>query len=511
MKCLKYMFIAITAVVLLAPLVSCKKLLEQDPINSPYNEVFWKDEKDALQGLAGGYALLRKALTVNTAFGGNMSHFSYGDLTAFEFDRFNQYDLDFLITGGKGFNNASFIGDYLEDYHDWSPHFRVITQANIILHHVAKIPDNKFTHEPVQTRNKILGEALFLRAFSYFYMVRLWGDVPLVTTYDEDPAHAQNVARTSEKTVLDTCINDLQQAISLLPWDYLDGAEKAVRANKGAAYALLAHVYMWKDFLNKGADNQNLTKAIAAVDAIQQSHKYRLVDSTEFVKLFKGKSDEGIFEINMQVGQSEQQTQSGFYYKCLMQPYIKGKTSQNGVLKKELIDDLYEGRNDYRYYYNFVFTSDNNSILTKYAGLNAENVFYKDLATYSLAAVDANIILFRYADVLLLRAEANAKLGQYGAARTDLEAVSNRAGESVYEGDNDGLYEEIFRERSRELFCEGQRWYDLVRTGFLKTEAGGTFGTSRYDQEGWKWPVARKLFVNNYVLRQNKFWEGKVK
>ncbi|ASZ12024.1 RagB/SusD family nutrient uptake outer membrane protein [Chitinophaga pendula] len=510
MNSAKYLLIMSLTLSWLTTLTGCKKLLDQDPINSPYNDVFWKDEKDALQSLAGGYALLRRAMTTNTDFGGYMSHFSYGDLTANEFSSFEQYDLDFLVKGGKGFSMASFIGDYLGNYQDWTPYYKVITQSNIILHNVPAIPDNKFKNDPQQTRNKIMGEALFLRAYSYFYMVRLWGDVPLVTAYDEDPAKAQPIPRTSEKIILDSCIRDLQRAIPLLTWDYKDGAEKNVRANRGAAYALMAHVYMWKDFLNKGTVRTDLTNAINAVNEVQNSAKYRLIDTSRFATLFQGKSDEGIFEINMQVAQNEQQTESGFYYKCLMEPYIKGKTSMNGRLNRDLITDIYKDKSDFRYRYFFDFTLEANPILTKYAGRNSENIFYKDLSNYTQAAVNANIIVFRYADLLLLRAEANAKLQDFGMARNDLNEVRKRSGLSAYAGNDADLYTEVFRERSRELYCEASRWYDLVRTGFLKTEKDGSFGTDRYNQEGWKWPIGRSLFLNNYVLKQNKFWEGKV-
>ena len=64
-------------VLLLMPFTACKKLLNQAPINSPYAEVFWQNQKDAEQGAAGAYALVRKALTTDNAWGNNMSHFAY--------------------------------------------------------------------------------------------------------------------------------------------------------------------------------------------------------------------------------------------------------------------------------------------------------------------------------------------------------------------------------------------------------------------------------------------------
>ncbi|CAL1519598.1 RagB/SusD family nutrient uptake outer membrane protein [Chitinophaga sp. MM2321] len=512
MNYLKNICTVAMAGMLLSPLVSCKKLLDQEPINSPYNNVFWQNQRDAEQGVAGGYAMLRRALTTNTAFGGDMSHFAYGTLPAYEFEKYNQYDLGFLVDGGHSTATADFLGDYLDPLQNWTAFYKVITQANTILYNVPDIPDNAFTETPARTRNKFLGEAYFLRAYTYFYMTRIWGDVPLITQYDTDPAHSGNVARTNEKTVLDTCISDLRQAINLLPWDAKNGNEKAVRAYKGAAYALLAHVYMWKNFLLKGSDQQNMKNAIAAVDSLEASGRYQLLPATMYPKIFHGKSDEGIFEINMQVADGEQQTETGYYYSTLKDPFIRNKSDKPDILNKELIDDLYD-ENDLRlkYYFNGL-QEDNVSkiVLCKFAGPLAENIYYKNPGNFSGAAVDANIILLRYADLILLRAEAYADLGNDGAALSDINMVRRRAGADDTDGNGDVKYE-VFRERSRELYGEAQRWYDMVRNGFLPDENGGKFTVSRYNDEGWKWPVGRALFLNNNVLIQNKYWLGKVK
>ncbi|PSL46462.1 SusD-like starch-binding protein associating with outer membrane [Chitinophaga niastensis] len=513
MNCLKNIFTVAVAGMLLSPFVSCKKLLEQQPINSPYNSVFWQNQRDAEQGIAGNYALLRNALTTNTAFGGYMSNFAYGSLPAYEFSVFNQYDLSFLVNGGNSMATADFLGDYLDPLADWTPYYKIITQSNIILYNVPKIPDNQFTETPTPTRNRFLGEALFLRAYTYFYMTRIWGDVPLINQYDADPAHAKNVPRTNEKMVLDSCVNDLKQAINLLPWTNKKGAEVAVRANKGAAYALLAHIYMWQNFLTKGSNPAYLSNAIAAVDTLESSGQYQLLPATNYPSIFHGKTSEGIFELNMQVSTIEQQTEDGYYYNILQDPLIIKKSGSPAILNTDLMNDIYDDSTDLRlnyFFYGLKETNITKHILCKFAGPNAQNIYYKNPGNNTGAAVDANIILLRYADLILLRAEAYADQGNAGAALSDINKVRRRAGAADTDGNGDVKYE-VFRERSRELYGEGQRWYDLVRTGYLKTESGGKFTDTRYNAEGWKWPVARKLFLNNTVLTQNSYWLGKVK
>jgi len=519
MNCLKNIFTVLSAGLLLSPFVSCKKLLDQDPINSPYNSVFWQNQRDAEQGVAGGYALLRKALTSNTEYQENMSHFAYGSLPAFEFTDYNQYDVRFLVKGGDGMNTADFLGSYLEPYHDWTPYYKVITQANIMLHNIPNIPDAQFTDAATKTRNRYLGEAYFMRAFSYLYMVRIWGDVPLVTKYDPDPVNAVNLPRISEKVVLDTVISDLKNAIKLLPWEYKNGSERAVRANRGAAFGLLAHTYMWRNFLNKGQVVSDVTNAIAAVDSVEKSGQYQLLDASLYPKVFHGKSAEGVFEINMQVANGEQQIEKGFYYNILKTPFIADKNGKIDAPNTDLINMLYdEESTDLRrqYYFTNLNVDDQYSVMmVKFAGPNRENINYKNPGNFTNAAVDANIILMRYADLLLLRAEAYADQGNVGAALKDINFVRARSqAEPILEEDVTNIREEAFLERSRELYGEGQRWYDLVRTGFLTNQdmnAGGIFPQDRFDAGGWKWPVGRVLFLNNNVLAQNQFWLGKVK
>jgi hypothetical protein len=490
---------------------SCSKIIEQSPQNSPYDQVFWQSEKDANQALAGDYALLRKALTVYNDKDwqdGNMSHFAYGDLSTGEFSEFNHYAYNFLVQGGHNFGIADFTGDYISSFQDWTPHYKTITQSNTILEKVPNISADKF--KDPSGRNKIIGEALFLRAFSYFYMVRIWGDVPLITKYDPQPGNSVNIPNTSELVVLDTCINDLKRAISLLPWGYENPGEAGVRANAGAANALLAHVYMWKDFLTKGAESSNLQNAISAIEEVISKGGYSLLPSTEYARLFKGKSEEGIFEIGMSFEQNEQQQETGFYYITLIDPYIKGKTEKWGILDGNRINDYFEETDKRREAF-FDFTDPDDPILVKYCGGNKENVVYKDAANFSQTAVNSNIIIFRLADILLLRAEANAKMGNYAAARTDLDEIrATKGGLEPYAGTDEELYDEIISERARELFCEGHLWYDLVRSGSLTWRVEG-FSEDRYANEGWKWPISRKLFLNNNVLVQNKFWQGKVR
>ncbi|NQX39863.1 SusD family protein [Pedobacter steynii] len=485
-------------------LLSCKKLLDLKPEDSVYEAVFWKTETDATSGLMGAYSLLRKSLTLG---GQGMSNFVYGDFTTGVLKEGGDYALNFLVKGdeyyGTGISVDDFRGDYIEDFQNWTPYFKTITQANTVIEKVGKMPDNAF--KSLAVKRKIIGEALFIRAYTYFYMVRIWGDVPLVLQYDQDPVSSKNVQRTNEAVVLDSCAADMNRARLLMGWN--TGSDHAVRADKGAAFALLAHVNRWKYFVTKESDKTLLTKSIAAIDSITASGMYSLVPAANFDRLFKGRSQEGIFEINTSADQLEYQPNGGFYLYTLGQPYIPEKTKST-VFNSEVVGWFFNDPTDARYDYYFDRTKEEDLILTKYIGKNNQNRFFLDPGNNRGGLVNCNISIFRLAEMKLLRAECNELLGRSSDALTDLNDVKLRSNLTGYSGAD--LKTEIFEETFRELFCEGHSWYDMVRNKRL-VEYLDRFPQSRFDEEGWKWPIARSLFVTNKDLAQNKYWVGRLR
>ncbi|WP_214225576.1 RagB/SusD family nutrient uptake outer membrane protein [Pedobacter sp. B4-66] len=494
--------------ILCTGLFSCKKLLDLKPEGSVYEGVYWKTQDDATSGLMGAYSLLRKSLTLG---GQGMSNFVFGDFTAGVFNEGGDYALNFLVKGdeyyGTGLNVNDFRGDYLDDFQTWTPFYKTITQANTVIEKVGKMPDNAF--KSLAEKRKIIGEAYFIRAYTYFYMVRIWGDVPLVLQYDPDPVSSKNIPRTSETVVLDSSVVDMNKAIKLLAWKTSN--DGIVRADKGAAFALLAHLNRWKYFVTKGTDQNLLNNAVAAIDSITMSGKYQLEPAANFAKLFKGKSSEGIFEIATSFAQNEYQIAGGFYLYTVGEPYIpnQGKAT---IFDEDMVNAIFADPEDVRYNYYFDRTKPEDMILTKYVGKNKQNIVFKDPNAQTGAVVDCNISIFRLAEMLLLRAECNNLLGKDGNALTDLNLVKKRSNLGNYAGSGDDLRYEIFDETFRELFCEGHTWYDMVRNKMVVDYLGADrFSQVRYDEEGWKWPINRGLFVDNKDLTQNKYWIGKLR
>ena len=162
---------------------SCKKILEQTPKNSTYDEVFWKTARDYKSALAGNYSLLRDALTDK-----NNRYYMYGDAIAK-----NYFTIDYTGDGLEGIQNGNFTFKYnVTSLGDWTKFFKTITMSNLILDKISKASDADFSDEEniPRFKNKIKGQALFLRAFTYFEMTRVWGDVPLITEAYDDPLTA---------------------------------------------------------------------------------------------------------------------------------------------------------------------------------------------------------------------------------------------------------------------------------------------------------------------------------
>lgn len=466
-------------------IIGCKNIIDLKPVNSIYDEAFWKTEADAYAALAGNYSLLRTALADQPGSTGPR-YYLYGDVRAREFAD----NLDWII---QQVHNNVMNGFYVGEMNNWALFYKVIAMSNLIIQKVPVIDDAKFNNS---SRNKVLGEALYLRAFTYFYMVRLWGDVPLVTTVVDDPTSADNqIARVNQNLVLNQCIADLNQAKGLLEFGYVDNNERAVRANKGSLFALLAHIYMWMD---------NAEAAELAADEVIDKGGYKLVDTAAYTTLYKGKSLEGIFELNMSAADNEAYSTTGIGEKTLRIPYNNASTPIWWV-NIALVNNLYPEKSlDKRRKRFFDFLNTDRPIVKKYA-----NVVHISQTGLGGVLYESNMIIFRLSDILLLKAEALSKQGKNIPARELLNIIKNRAGLADYTGLDKDLYREIILERMRELFCEGHTFFDLVRSKLL-SEFNSKINAQDFNAGGWLLPVDPVLFKRNFKMEQNAYWVGKI-
>jgi starch-binding outer membrane protein, SusD/RagB family len=487
---------------------SCKKFLDREPLSQSTDANFWKNEKEANSGIAGGYTLIRNSL--NEASG--MAHYAYGDLPSGEFIT-GLSNADFAAVSQMNLQLPLSISDLTRNLirlRRWDNFYKAIDQANRCIKFIPTIPLDQYTSSnPLSVQQRLVGEAYFMRAFNYFYMARIWGDVPLVLETTPDPTQAEDLPRTSQSEILSQCIKDIQTAIPALTWNYPVAADRAVRANRGAAYALLAHIYAWQGDYEKSA---------SAADSVILKGGYSYVDrssSLNYLSIYKGKSSEGIFEIAQSA--TNEGTAQGIALNTLKAPYLSTNTGNSVYpLDKETLYKLFtdSGKVDLRAKNAFAFLGTADPICIKYANVTYTSTNSAGQPTSPIFL--NNIVIFRYSDIKLLRAEALAASNNNTEARNILNEIRSKAGLANYAGTDANLFEAIIDERGRELFLEGHRFYDLVRlakkTGVLKFDASGStrMSAAQFQQGKYYWPVEPYLIYINPKLVQTPYWADKM-
>lgn len=290
------------------------------------------------------------------------------------------------------------------------------------------------------------GEAMFIRALNYFNMYRIWGGVP-ATKHVVSAAEALKVARYSDEQMFDLIAGDLKEIVdnNYLPETY--SSADMGRATSGAAKALLGKVYLtfhkWteaKDILSQLIGKYQLVSPIAQVFNVDNKNNNEIIFAVHFNKEIEGEGHSYWYNLT-NASDDTNQTSSLL------------NTFPTGDARKDLITYVQVEKT-----------------------VRLMNKFY-DTKSPTFKTVGNDQILLRYADVLLMYAEALNEI-QYDASEGSLalkylNAVRQRAGISNLTVKQLPTQEKfrkgILVERQREFPYEGQRWFDLVRMGFAKS------------------------------------------
>lgn len=185
----------------------------------------------------------------------------------------------------------------------WKPFYEVIQTANILVKEIDQV--STLTEEEYRM---FKAEAVFLRNLAYFFMVRAFGDVPYYTI----AYNSASLPRTNMVTVLQSCLEDLRTGAlgnspedRFLPWTYNSNAKKGVRASRGSVIALMMHINLWLvqfDEQNKTTYYQNVVDLGEQLE--QNDGAYELLEISRISNVFKGGSNEGLFEIAQNINAS---------------------------------------------------------------------------------------------------------------------------------------------------------------------------------------------------------------
>jgi hypothetical protein len=471
---------------------SCTDDIELSPESLITVNSFWKTPEDARGGLYGMYNQFREEARANLYY--------YGEARS-EVMSHGLQNADFRI---KYFENTM---DASNADRDWLRLYRVVDYANLVIKFV---PEIEFPNE--NDKNNILAQAYSMRAFVYFIMAKTWGDLPIITDPVEGyDAETTFVSRSSVSEVFNLIKGDIETAIGLFPDNSFPG--KRGLWSKPAVNTLKADVFLWTG-KTMGGGTSDFTTALNAINEAETASLSLLEDfSSVFAYGNKG-NDEIIFAVrfaDLEVGNN--------YFGDM---YI---TSQD-LGAPNIPDDV-------------------KAIIGSAGGLNwwapaagARNQFDKDdqrraasfVEIYTIQSGDSSyltsvvikargfaeagtqrflddIVIYRYGELLLMKAEAKNVLGQDPTEEMNKIRMraygDNFAAHEFINGTQAENDEAILQERLFELIFEGKRWWDLVRFGKAFDKIPTLQGKSGQDFL-LLWPIAQSTLSLNSKIQQNE-------
>lgn len=428
-------------VVLLVTAPSCKKWFDLKPSDGIINEDYWKTKEDVHAAVIGAYASLLGDPAGNDKPLSEI-FFLWGELRA---------DMLASSTGTKAeeyevMNMNTTPGNIITD---WRPVYRTINYCNIVLKKAPAVTelDKTLTQDVL---NGYLAEAKALRALLYFYLVRSFSDVPLKldpTTSDDEIV---SLAKSTQQEVLQQIVSDLNDAEGKALTTYGTQAADKGRITRYTVNAIQADVYLWLERYND---------AVTACNKIISSRNFGLISGNTAwfnTVYYNGNSNESIFEFQF----NKQKTNTFYPMFASVKRFVAATAVMDQVYTT---DNTSEFTKDIRADGASVRAADNT--IWKYIGKNASDF-------RSLDDSYAHWFVYRYADVLLMKAEALAQQQTSEAAAEALSLVytiRTRAN-ALPATDNapsltdyTGMARFVLEEQAREQMYEGKRWYNLLR------------------------------------------------
>jgi len=415
---------------------SCTKLVEVDvPTDRIVDRNVYTNDETAIAVLNGIYINMSQPGT----FTGTRSISLFAGLSADELALYdgiggvhlNYYQNELSVTDGTGSEH-------------WTPLYSYVFKCNAAIEGLQSA-----TSLNPAVRQQLLGEAKFLRAFQYFYLVTMFGDVPIVLSTDYSVN--ERLARSPKEVVFKQIIADLEEAKSLLSTNYLDrslqpytGETERVRPTRWAAAALLARAYLYKgDYAN------------AETQADLVINNAAMYDLTPINDVFLKNSLEAIWQL---------------------QPVTFGHNTEDGFVF--VLPDSGPGIDENKGFYisnellnNFEMGDQRKETGNWINNVTVDGITYYYPYKYKISELDAPVseylMVLRLGELYLIRAEARAQLNNISGAQGDLNRIRTRAGlPNINAIDKVSLLSAILHERQVELFTEwGHRWLDLKRTG----------------------------------------------
>ncbi|MDR1121447.1 MAG: RagB/SusD family nutrient uptake outer membrane protein [Dysgonamonadaceae bacterium] len=470
-------------------LPACEDFLETKPLDKMVEEDYWKTRNDVQSVLRTCY----KEMTSNDFMERIMIGGEFRSDNIRQNNTRTSQDLKDILEMAIQTDNGLL---------KWKTFYTVINYCNRILNRAPEI----ITIDPDYTSGMLavdLGEARALRALVYFYLIRIYHDVPYIDFPYDDDNKPFLISKTSGEVIIDNIISDLEQAEREVVVTHgrsnVFGSQIRIktkgRFTKNAVRALLADAYLWKaSGLPEGERADSYQKCIRACEAIEPSvfldddselNEERLNGSELMLisnlkqsffgamsrscgyMFYEENSEESIFEL--QFDQYTENTAVANYYGH------SGDASHINASPLLNSEDVFDQTEDVRRYDSFAETGAESGIyrIFKYVGaMRSGNTYSQYTYRTGSEVKEANWIFYRLSDVFLMKAEALVELG----GEDNLNAAFEQVGK-VYERSNptalplmsidystqDQMRDLVLKERRREFLFEGKRWFDLLR------------------------------------------------
>lgn len=401
-------------------LTGCESFIEVDvPQTQLVGETVFEDASTANAALADIYARIREGGVVSGVESGLSSVMgNYADELSFygPNDQLMQFNNHTVVT------TNSLVAGF------WNTTYGQIYAANALLQGTQN--SSAITGED---RNRLIGEALFIRAYLHFYLVNIYGSIPYVTTTDYSTN--STIIKLPEQEIYSRIKDDLIQAQNILPETY--PTQENIRPNKAVVTALIARVNLY---------TENWDQAEIATTQVIDNPLYAWQENIENV--FLKDSPEILWALHPGI--------SGLNTKDARTFVFTSGSPTRPVMSENLLNAFEAG--DLRKEY---WTRTIND------GINSWPHAFKYKLTANTGSSMEYTILFRLAELYLIRAEARLHLGNIDGAKEDINKIRARAGLSDTSANTvQAVLDAIIQERRIELFLEqGHRWFDLKRTG----------------------------------------------
>lgn len=510
-------------------LTGCDDYLNILPNDKQTTEMYWKSSADVEAILAEGYSSMRTCIPYMI---------DWGELRGAS-----------VVTS---ITNAAMIGDFkvLPDNTrvSWQTFYKVIGMANSVLEFAPGVMAVDESYRE-QQMNSHLTEAYFMRGLMYLYLVRNFREVPLVKKAYVTDEVSNDIAKSSEAEILDFILSDVEAALATnaAKEQFESSWANKGRATKWALYALGAETCLWAE------DYEGCVKYADML--INASSGLRPVFITASARWFENfytqegnGSNESVFELifdasntsnsatnsytpTKQIAFTTSSVPSYFFSEAMTQRLSDEGAAGSvrakwGAAAGDESSSSETGLVTSTYY-------PSNALVWKYTGMGVENTEAARAGTGNDA--DANWIIYRMADVMLMKAEALVRLGgteNWTQALAIINQIRQRAGltdltdittETIAETDELSLLKAVLNERDMEFAAEGKRWYDLLRLGkqqnfkyrsefvSLLQENNGVMtkwlSSVLSDDNAWYLPIPEADIKTNKLLIQNPYYD----